>query len=61
MTSDDILMNRKAAAHYLGYAPGTLAVWDCIKRFDLEPIKIGRNVRYRKSSLDRFIKSHKDK
>jgi len=49
------LLDRKSAAKYLGYAPGTLAVWDCIKRYDLKPIKIGRSVRYRKSDLDKFL------
>ena len=55
----DELMDRKSAAKYLGgstpLSPHTLAVWDCTKRYDLEPIKIGRNVRYRRSSLDKFI------
>lgn len=54
-TSLEPLLNRKAAAKYLNLSPGTLAVWDCTKRYDLEPIRIGRCVRYRRSSLDRFI------
>lgn len=49
------LFNRKTAAKYLNMAPGTLAVWDCTKRYDLNPIKIGRSVRYRKADLDKFI------
>ena len=52
---DDSLLDRKTAARYLRVAPGTLAVWDCTKRYNLEPIKIGRAVRYRRSSLDKFI------
>ena len=52
----DTLMNRKQAARYTGFTAGTLAVWDCTKRHDLQPIKIGRSVRYRKSVLDAFIK-----
>lgn len=52
---EDRLLDRKSAARYLSISPGTLAVWDCTKRYDLEPIKIGRSVRYRRSSLDKFI------
>ncbi len=52
---DDSLLDRKTAARYLRVSPGTLAVWDCTKRYNLEPIKIGRSVRYRRSSLDKFI------
>ena len=49
------LLDRKTAARYLAVSPGTLAVWDCTKRYDLKPIKVGRAVRYRKSDLDRFL------
>lgn len=49
------LLDRKAAARYLGVSPGTLAVWDCTKRYDLKPIKIGRSVRYRRADLDAFL------
>lgn len=49
------LLNRKDAAKYLRVSPGTLAVWDCTKRYDLKPIKIGRAVRYRLSDLNRFL------
>ncbi|WP_229379833.1 helix-turn-helix domain-containing protein [Fibrella forsythiae] len=49
------LLDRKSAARYLRVSPGTLAVWDCTKRYDLKPIKIGRAVRYRRSDLDAFI------
>ncbi|MBK7856657.1 MAG: helix-turn-helix domain-containing protein [Bacteroidetes bacterium] len=51
----DPLMDRKTAASYLKLSPGTLAVWDCTRRYDLSPIKVGRSVRYRKSSLDDFL------
>lgn len=56
----DPLMDRKTAARYLTVAPGTLAVWDCTKRYDLKPIKVGRSVRYRRSNLDAFLKSQLD-
>lgn len=55
MDKDEILFNRKDAAKYVGFKPGTLAVWDCTGRFDLKPVKIGRSVRYRKSVLDAFL------
>ncbi|AUD02156.1 helix-turn-helix domain-containing protein [Spirosoma pollinicola] len=54
-TDQEPLLDRKTAAKYLRVSPGTLAVWDCTKRYNLEPIKIGRAVRYRRSSLDKFI------
>lgn len=54
--NQDTLLNRKDAAKYIGgFSAGTLAVWDCTKRYDLKPVKIGRSVRYRKSVLDAFI------
>lgn len=51
----DTLMDRKTAARYLRVSPGTLAVWDCTKRYDLKPLKVGRSVRYRKADLDKFV------
>lgn len=53
--SPEPLLDRKAAARYLGVSPGTLAVWDCTKRYDLKPIKVGRAVRYRLADLDAFL------
>lgn len=53
----DQLLDRTAAAKYLGgLKPGTLAVWDCTKRYDLKPIRIGNRIRYKKSVLDQFLK-----
>ena len=49
------LLDRKTAAKYLAVSPGTLAVWDCTKRYDLKPIKVGRAVRYRRADLDAFL------
>lgn len=49
------LMDRKAAATYLNVSPTTLAIWDCTRRYDLKPIKVGRLVRYRKEYLDAFL------
>jgi predicted DNA-binding transcriptional regulator AlpA len=49
------LLDRKTAAKYLGVSPGTLAVWDCTRRYNLHPLKAGRAVRYRQSELDKFL------
>ena len=55
---EDPLLCRKEAARYLGgFSPDTLAVWDCTKRYQLNPIRIGRSVRYRRSDLDKFANS----
>lgn len=52
----DQLMDRRQAAKYLGLKNhNTLAVWDCTRRYDLKPIKIGSAVRYRRSALDEFL------
>jgi hypothetical protein len=60
---DDPLYDREGAAIYITppqrkrpYSVGTLAVWDCTKRYDLQPIKINGKVYYRQSILDRFIR-----
>ena len=62
MTNDDFgdrLLDRKAAAKFLSVSPETLAVWDCTKRYNLKPIKLGtRAVRYRLSVLERFVEDH---
>ena len=49
------LLTRKQAAEYLGVTPRTLAVWACVKRYNLPYVKIGRLVKYRRSALDNFI------
>jgi len=58
--AEEDLLDRVAAAKYLGgFKPRTLSVWDCTKRYDLQPIKVGRKaVRYRRSSLDKFLKEY---
>lgn len=52
---EEQLLDRKTAARYLRVSPGTLAVWDCTKRYNLNPLKVGRAVRYRKADLDKFL------
>lgn len=50
------LLTRQEAAEYLGITSRTLAVWACVKRYNLPYVKIGRLVKYRRSDLDIFIK-----
>lgn len=52
---EEPLLDRKSAARFLNVKPTTLAVWDCTKRYDLQPIKIGSRVRYSKANLIRFL------
>lgn len=53
----DELLTRKQAAHYLGIAVSTLAIWASVKRYNLPYVKIGHLVKYRRVDLDDFIKS----
>lgn len=50
----DPLLNRPEAWAYTGFKPGTLAVWDSTRSYDLQPIKFANAVRYRLSSLNRL-------
>jgi excisionase family DNA binding protein len=54
-SNPETLLTRKEAARYLRVSPGTLAVWDCTKRYNLKPLKVGRSVRYRQEDLDHFL------
>ena len=45
------LVDEKEAAQFLDNSPGTLSVWRSTGRYNLPFIKIGRNVRYRRSDL----------
>jgi excisionase family DNA binding protein len=49
------LLTRQEAAEYLGITSRTLAVWACVKRYNLPYVKIGRLVKYRRTDLDNFI------
>jgi predicted site-specific integrase-resolvase len=58
MTDDHLsepLLDRKTAAKLLGVSPGTLAVWDSTKRYDLQPLRAGNRVRYRRSVLEEHL------
>jgi len=52
---NDVLLDRKEAANYLGISPGTLAVWHSTKRYKIKLIKVGSAVRYRMSDLKKFL------
>jgi len=56
MTSSELLSREEAAA-YLDLKPQTLACWASTRRYNLRFVKVGRNVRYRKVDLDRFIEA----
>lgn len=54
-TQSDPLLDGSQAAAILGVMPGTLEVWRTTKRYPLPYIKVGRNVRYRRSALEAFL------
>lgn len=56
-TSDQLLTEKESAALLGLENHQTLAVWRCNKRYLIPYIKIGRNVRYRMSDLQRWIDS----
>lgn len=51
------LLSNAKAAEYLGVTPGTLEVWRSKKSHAIEYVKVGRLVRYRAESLDKFLAS----
>ena len=51
------LLTRDQAAEYLGVAPQTLAIWAMSGRYGLPVIHVGRLCKYRKSDLDKWLKS----
>ena len=55
MTNEINLMTAVEAAKYLNIPVKTLQTWRCTKRVKVPYLKIGGNVRYRKSDLDAYI------
>jgi predicted DNA-binding transcriptional regulator AlpA len=54
---NDPLLNDQQAAARLDVMPETLQHWRSTRRYPLDYVKIGRNVRYRTSVIDAFIES----
>ena len=52
------LIDRKAAAEYLGISSGTLANWQSTGFRRVPHVKIGKRVRYRISDLAKFIEQN---
>lgn len=55
MSQADELLTAQQAATLLGLEAQTLATWRCKKRYSLRYIKVGSQVRYRRSDIDRFL------
>ena len=53
----DELLNEVEAAAAIDVTPGTLSVWRSTGRYGIPFIKIGRNVRYRRSDLVAWLES----
>jgi hypothetical protein len=53
----ELLTEREAAGLLALKNPRTLSVWRCTGRHNIPYLKIGRNVRYRKEDLLRFLAS----
>jgi excisionase family DNA binding protein len=53
--STDPLLTPPEAAAYLGVTESTLCVWRCVGRYNIQFVKVGRLVKYRKSALDAFL------
>ncbi len=57
-TPTDPLLTERQAAEILDLRPTTLQVWRMTKKRDTPAyVKIGRNVRYRASAVEAFIRS----
>lgn len=54
-TTGERLLDRCAAAAYIRSTPGTMAVWDCVKRHNLKRTKKGKKIYYYTSSLKEYL------
>ena len=54
-SEQDRLLTTREAAAMLDVSPQTLEVWRSTRRYPLPYLKIGHNVRYRKSGVLEFI------
>ena len=62
VSSESHLLDRKAAAKFLGVKEHTLAVWATTHKYHLPYIKVGSLVKYRLRDLEAFLEQnlHKD-
>lgn len=51
----DPLLSEQQTAEVLGVKATTLQVWRSTRRYPLQYVKVGRNVRYRASAVQAFI------
>lgn len=54
------LLNREEAAHYIGVATQTLALWSAKGRYSIPMIKVGRLSKYLKTDLDKWLESRRE-
>ena len=54
----EVLLTRKEAATLLDCKETTLAMWKYTKRYPLPYVKIGTNVRYKLSDVQKFIEQN---
>lgn len=52
--SKEKMLSRKEAAEFLGLRENTLAIWAIKKRYDLPMYKVGKNIKYKITDLQRF-------
>lgn len=52
------LVDETVAAQILDVTPGTLQVWRSTGRHSIPFVKVGRNVRYRRTDLEAWLRSH---
>jgi hypothetical protein len=48
------MLSRKEAAEFLGLRENTLAIWAIKKRYDLPMYKVGKNIKYKITDLQKF-------
>jgi excisionase family DNA binding protein len=57
--SEDEWLRYRGAARLVGATPGTLMVWVCTGRYGLPFYKIGKNVRFKRSELLRWLQARR--
>ena len=54
LDSKEKMLSRKEAAEFLGLRENTLAIWAIKKRYDLPMYKVGKNIKYKITDLQKF-------